>query len=98
MTNTITSQQIRQRLDENHLAYALMPLQNDTFIIISERGGRVFGPFLNAESESIFWVNEAFAAAESFRDGFASGDWNMGGERVWMSPAKPTHRAPPKTG
>jgi len=86
MTNVITSQQIRQRLEENHLGYALMPLQNDTFMIISERGGRVFGPFLNAESESIFWVNEAFATPESFRDYLASGDWNMGGERVWIAP------------
>ncbi len=86
MTQAITSQQIIQRLEENHLRYALLPLQHDVFIVISERGGRVFGPFLSSESESIFWVNEAFADPDKFRAFLASGDWNIGGERVWIAP------------
>ncbi|NOZ73147.1 MAG: hypothetical protein GXP38_14785 [Chloroflexi bacterium] len=86
MTNSLTSRQIIQRFQENELRYAVMPLQDDTFIIISERGGRVFGPFLSPDTESMFWVNEAFADAERFRDFLASGDWNMGGERVWIAP------------
>jgi len=86
MTPPITSQMILQRLQENNLRYALLPLQNDAFVILSERGGRVFGPFFSPESESIFWVNEAFADAEDFRAFLATGDWNLGGERIWVSP------------
>ncbi len=63
-----------------------MPLQNDVFLIISEYGGRVFGPFLSPESESIFWMNDAFADADAFRAFLASGDWNQGGERIWVAP------------
>ena len=86
MTYSISSQQIIRRLQENRLRYALLPLQDDAFVIISERGGRVFGPFFTSESESIFWVNEAFADPDQFRSFLASGDWNIGGERVWIAP------------
>jgi hypothetical protein len=86
MTSPITAQQVLQRLDENHIHHATLPLQNDVFVILSERGGRVFGPFLSSKGESIFWMNEAFAEADAFHAFLASGDWNQGGERIWVSP------------
>jgi len=86
MTSPITAQQVLQRLDENQIRHTTLSLQNGLFVILSERGGRVFGPFLTPESESIFWMNEAFADADAFRAFLASGDWNMGGERIWVSP------------
>ena len=86
MMPPINARHVCQRLQENNLPYARLQLQDDCFIIISERGGRVFGPFCADDDESIFWINSAFASAAAFRDFLDSGDWNMGGERIWISP------------
>ena len=86
MNERITDRQVIARLEENDIPYGVLALQNDMFIIISERGGRVFGPFLTQGGESILWINDAFADAESFREFLASGSWNLGGERMWIAP------------
>lgn len=86
MNNQITYRQVINRLKENGLPYAVLTLQNDVSIIISQRGGRIFGPFLSQESESIFWINSAFARPDSFKALLDSGDWNLGGERIWIAP------------
>lgn len=86
MSHKITYRQIIARLDENDLTYGVLTLQNDTKIIISQRGGRIFGPFLSPDSESVFWINSAFAQPDSFKDFLNSGDWNLGGDRIWIAP------------
>ncbi|MCD4671683.1 MAG: hypothetical protein K8R77_03375 [Anaerolineaceae bacterium] len=55
-------------------------------IIISQRGGRIFGPFMGQVDESLLWTNSAFADAETFRAFLDAGDWNLGGERVYIGP------------
>ena len=86
MSDKITDRQITARLEENGLRYEIFPLQNDVFVIISQRGGRIFGPFLSEGSESIFWMNDAFAQPESFKEFLDSGSWNLGGDRIWIAP------------
>lgn len=90
MNNHITYRQISARLDENDLRYATLGLQNGVSVIISRRGGRIFGPFLppneSTEKESIFWINGVFAEPDAFESFLLSGDWNLGGERIWMAP------------
>ncbi len=82
----ITDRHIVDRLEENGLRYAVLPLQNGVTIIISERGGRVFGPFLEPAGESIYWVSGAFTQTETFRKFLDAGDWNLGGDRNWIAP------------
>jgi hypothetical protein len=86
MNSKITYHQILARLEENNLSYGELTLQNDVSIIISRRGGRIFGPFLSRESESIFWTNEAFAQTGRFKEFLSSGSWNIGGDRIWIAP------------
>lgn len=86
MSHKITYRQVIKRLKENGLPYAALTLQNDVSIIISQRGGRIFGPFLSQESESIFWINSVFAQLDSFKEFLNSGDWNLGGDRIWIAP------------
>ena len=64
----------------------MLALADDVHILITQRGGRVFGPFLKPDSESLYWVNPAFAAADAFKAYLASGEWNLGGERIWIAP------------
>jgi hypothetical protein len=64
----------------------LLSLQDGSRIVISQRGGRILGPFQDEESPSIFWVNGAFGESESFKEFLASGHWNLGGDRIWIAP------------
>ena len=87
MSSFITRIQIISRLRENSLPYAEMPLQNGMSINVLERGGRVYGPFLEDGSESFYWLPSVFrdAAAFSWLAGNPTG-WNLGGDRIWIAP------------
>lgn len=86
MNNRINFHQVVSRFEENNLPYALITLQNDFKIIISQRGGRIFGPFFGEQGESILWINNAFAKEENFKAFLKSGNWNLGGDRMWLAP------------
>ena len=90
MNNKITRHQITACLEDKGFAYAKLELQNGVSIVVSQYGGRIFGPFLPPDivpgGESLFWTNDAFAQPESFQDFLDSGDWNLGGDRIWIAP------------
>ncbi|HML24787.1 MAG TPA: hypothetical protein PKD09_24245, partial [Aggregatilinea sp.] len=86
MNHRITFKQVATRLEEQAVPYAVMPLQGQARLVLSARGGRVYGPFWDGDGESLFWAPEAFAARETFDALIASGHWNIGGERMWIAP------------
>jgi len=90
MNNKITQGQIATRLEENGFGFSTLELQNSVSIVISQYGGRIFGPFLPPDimpsGESLFWTNGAFAQPESFKGFLETGDWNLGGDRIWIAP------------
>lgn len=86
MNNKITFPQVIESLEKNHQPYATLTLQNDVRLVISQLGARILGPFLSSSSESIFWLNRALANPDSFKSFITSGDWNVGGERIWIAP------------
>ncbi|RPI57998.1 MAG: hypothetical protein EHM56_02890, partial [Chloroflexi bacterium] len=86
MTDPITYQVVITRLEENHIPYGVLSLQGGWSAVISQRGGRILGPFPTVDSEGLFWINSAWSQPESFRQFLASGNWNLGGDRVWIAP------------
>jgi hypothetical protein len=86
MNNRITYQQIVTALDHNRLPYLTLTLQHNVSLIVTQRGGRILGPFLSPTAASIFWTNKACATPASLADFLESGDWNLGGERIWIAP------------
>ena len=86
MNNRITFYQAAARLEENSLAYEVLNLQEDFRLIILKRGGRILGPFCGDDGESILWINGNFSCKEAFRKFLESGDWNLGGDRIWIAP------------
>ena len=86
MNPKISYQQVVARLEENNLPFGELTLQNDVTIIVSRHGGRIFGPFLSKDSESIFWTHDAFAKPDTFKEFLRSGNWNIGGDRMWIAP------------
>jgi hypothetical protein len=86
MNNRITYHQVITRFEENDIHHAILLLNNGARSIISQRGGRIFGPFLSEDDESLMWTNGAFASVDAFRNFLDAGDWNLGGERVYLGP------------
>jgi hypothetical protein len=86
MNNRITYHQVITRFEKNDIHHVTLLLNRGVRIIISQRGGRIFGPFLNEDDESLMWTNGAFASPDAFRDFLDAGDWNLGGERVYLGP------------
>ena len=81
--------QIICRLEENNLVYRIVELHNSSCVIVTERGGRIFGPFENKKSPGIFWINSAFSDADNFKAFLTSNNWNIGGDRIWVAPEIP---------
>jgi len=86
MNNHITFQQLTHSLDANNLTYGVETLPSGARLVITQHGGRIFGPFLPDVDESLYWINAALAQPESLRQFIDSGGWNLGGERVWIAP------------
>lgn len=83
---TITFAQVQQRIEENQLRYEILELQDGVFVVVLELGGRILGPFLTEEAASITWLNDVWEDADAFSAYIAAREWNLGGERIWISP------------
>ena len=87
MSHRVTVQQVINRYQENRFDYATLALQNGASVIVSQRGGRIFGPFFSEDDACSCWINDAFAERDAFGRFLASDDdWNLGGERVYIAP------------
>ena len=86
MNQPIPYQTILSRLEENHLAYEVLQTPSGLSFLLLERGGRILGPFIHENQAGLFWVNQAFASVESFSSFLRRGEWNLGGERLWIAP------------
>lgn len=85
MDNQITKQQILDRYQEQGLRLACVPLDNGYEILVTEYGGRIFGPF-GPDGVSTLWVNSVFQDSGRFADFVRERKWNLGGDRLWFGP------------
>jgi hypothetical protein len=81
----VTLSQLTTTLAATQQTYIHLPLSNAMSVIITQRGARILGPFLS-DGTPLCWINPALADAEHFQAFMEAGDWNMGGERVWIAP------------
>jgi hypothetical protein len=84
--NDLSLTAVKRRLEENKLVYGELELQNGVKLLVLERGGRVFGPFLTPESNTLLWVSSALGSREALAHFVKSNQWNAGGERIWVAP------------
>ena len=82
----ITFQDVVSRFDENDLEYAVLPLQGEAVIVVSEYGGRILGPFPSKSEASIYWINPIFEDKDAFKEFISAKEWNVGGDRIWIAP------------
>jgi hypothetical protein len=80
-----TFDQVTGSLAARALRHEVVMLEGEMRLVVVERGGRLMGPFL-PDGRSISWINPLLADAESTGRFLQSGDWNMGGDRIWIAP------------
>lgn len=85
MNNKVTKKQIEQRYKEMNLNLTSVKVGEDYEILVTEHGGRIFGPF-REDGESVLWVNGVFHDAEKFAEFVKDRQWNLGGDRLWIAP------------
>lgn len=78
--------QVIARLDEHEIGHRSLTLADESLLLISERGARIYGPFLSVDSPSANWLPNAFCDPDAFTEFIRSEHWNIGGERVWVGP------------
>lgn len=69
-----------------------IPLDGDSGgLLVTCRGARMLGIFLRDTQENLLWVSAALRSSESARAFLAAGEWNLGGDRCWLSPELELH-------
>jgi hypothetical protein len=81
-----TFAQIRQSLEAAGQPYHVINLGDAVRLIATQRGARLLGPFLSDDSASLFWTNDVLTDPAAFTAFIEAGEWNVGGERVWIAP------------
>lgn len=73
-------------LAANRIAFAHLPVGDGSSILVTERWGRILGPFDRA-GRPFLWLNPAvWSNPEAFARSVEEGAWNVGGERFWIAP------------
>lgn len=86
MGDVLTRAALAARLAGNGLRYGVLELHGGASALVLERGGRVLGPFLDAQAGPLFWLSPAVSDAAAFARFLAAGEWNAGGDRIWIAP------------
>lgn len=76
---------VEARLSGAGIAFERLAVGPDAVVVVSSYGGRVYGPFFAAGGAEN-WLPDAFGDDASFGALVAGGDWNVGGDRVWIGP------------
>jgi hypothetical protein len=83
-----------QSLQQLGLNYQRLEVEGGGHLIVLERGGRVIGVFCEEHSENTVWVHPRLSDLELAFDQYVSGtEWNIGGDRTWISPEVEYHVA-----
>jgi hypothetical protein len=65
-------------------------------LLVTVHGARVLGIFLGGSAENLLWVHPELGDAERARRFVAGGQWNLGGDRCWLSPELELHFRDPR--
>lgn len=77
---------ITETLKAHDEPFSVLALQNGYQLLVTQRGGRVLGVFGDDVVGGLFWLNDAVEDIDSYHAFIQSGNWNLGGERIWIAP------------
>jgi hypothetical protein len=80
-------QQLLACLKENRIPNRHQSVGDEAEIIVSQRGGRIYGPFPKSEDgDGLFWIAPPMLNADRAKALCESNAWNTGGDRLWIGP------------
>ena len=69
----------------------------DATLLVTEHAARIIGIFPGPQHGNLLWVNSAACAGvEALRRFVRAGEWNLGGDRVWLAPEIELHFSDPQ--
>lgn len=80
----VTFERVTASLDIAKHPYHVIEYPGDVRLVISQYGGRLYGPFVAGQSLS--WINPALADSDTYTALVEHVEWNLGGERLWIAP------------
>lgn len=87
MLESVGQSVVEASLDAAGVPFATLRVGEHSEVVVTEYGGRILGPFFDGDAGGAFWLNtEAFRSKDAFRNFVDTKQWNLGGERVWVSP------------
>ena len=87
--NEIKIRQLKNFLKKSGKTFREFSLDSRHKILIQEDGCRIFGPYTSDSSVPLTWINSKYPKSPSFNDFFHAGNWDMGGDRIWIAPEFP---------
>lgn len=79
--------QLLDALGANDIPYRRVDIGGGMEIILSQYGGRVYGPFpISGDGDGLFWIRPAALDGASLGEMVRKQIWNCGGDRLWVGP------------
>ena len=85
MSIALTMAGFERSLREAGVRHTRLPLAGGHFVVVTEHWGKVFGPFCGDEPATL-WISAKAADPRGMKDLVQSGDWCVGGDRIWLAP------------
>ena len=85
----IEIKQLKNFLKKSGKTFREFSLDSRHKMLIQEDGCRIFGPYISDSSVPLTWINSKYPKSPSFDDFFNAGNWDMGGDRIWIAPEFP---------
>lgn len=76
---------VEARLTGAGVAFERVSVGAEAVVVVSSYGGRVYGPFFDGGAPEN-WLPDAFGSDAAFGALLDGGEWNVGGDRLWVGP------------
>lgn len=76
---------VEARLTGAGVAFERLSVGAQAVVVVSSYGGRVYGPFFDGGAPEN-WLPDAFGSDAAFGALLDAGEWNVGGDRLWVGP------------
>lgn len=85
MVEPLKLDQLTEVVSSAEMAHHVVRQGRGAYVVLP-RGARILGAWPNQDVDNIFWTADCCVSSESLASAVESGDWNLGGDRLWYSP------------
>jgi hypothetical protein len=86
MKRSVTLKRFQNALIKKGLKYELIHLTNNHQLLVTERWGKIFGPFEDENEPGTLWTSNKVLNSTHFDEMIRNDEWCIGGDRIWLAP------------